>query len=90
MCRRKCELAEGLVVEEGTLVWVSMLGLHKDAKYFPDPEKFDPERFNEEQKSKRPSFVYLPFGEGPRSCIGKLRLLNVCLKRKVIQVFSYK
>lgn len=50
---------------------VPVLGLHKDPEYFPDPEKFDPERFNEETKSRRPNYVYLPFGDGPRVCIGK-------------------
>jgi cytochrome P450 family 6 len=59
-----------LVVEKGVQVVVPVLGLHKDPEYFPDPEKFDPERFSEETKSRRPNYVYLPFGEGPRICIG--------------------
>jgi hypothetical protein len=61
-------------MEKGTQVLVSVLGLHHDPKYFPDPERFDPERFNEEEKKKRPHFSYLPFGEGPRICIGKCQL----------------
>jgi len=60
-----------LVLEKGTPIYISMLGLHYDPEYFPDPEKFDPERFTEENKRNRPSCIYLPFGDGPRTCIGK-------------------
>ena len=60
-----------LVIDKGTQIALSIYGLHHDPKYFPDPEKFDPERFNEEEVSKRPHFCYLPFGEGPRLCIGE-------------------
>jgi len=60
-----------VVVEKNTPVYISMLGVHYDPEYFPDPDKFDPERFNEENKRNIPSCVYFPFGEGPRACIGK-------------------
>jgi cytochrome P450 len=48
------------------------MGLHYDPKYYPDPQRFDPERFNDAEKKKRSQYVYLPFGEGPRICIGEL------------------
>ncbi|XP_060525154.1 probable cytochrome P450 6a13 [Cylas formicarius] len=57
-------------IEKGTLVNIPIVGVHMDEEYYPEPEKFDPERFSEENKSKRPNFTYLPFGEGPRMCIG--------------------
>ncbi|KYM81489.1 Cytochrome P450 6k1 [Atta colombica] len=77
-----------LVIEKDTPVYISMLGLHYDPEYFPNPNKFDPERFNEENKRNRPSCVYFPFGEGPHSCIGnrfgllqtKLTLLKILSK----------
>lgn len=59
-----------LVLPKGTHVNISVLGMHHDPDYYPDPEKFDPERFSEENKRDRPQFTYLPFGDGPRICIG--------------------
>jgi cytochrome P450 len=59
------------VVEKGTQILIPVMALQNDPKYYPDPEKFDPERFNEEEKKKRPPCTYLPFGEGPRICIGR-------------------
>ncbi|XP_069672222.1 probable cytochrome P450 6a14 [Periplaneta americana] len=59
-----------IVLNKGDLTVIPVLGLHHDPKYYPNPEKFDPERFSEEEKAKRHHYVYLPFGEGPRICIG--------------------
>ncbi|XP_077285309.1 putative cytochrome P450 6a14 [Arctopsyche grandis] len=59
-----------LVLEKGTNIAIPVIALHYDPKYFPDPDKFDPERFTAEAKRERHPMVYLPFGEGPRNCIG--------------------
>jgi cytochrome P450 family 6 len=59
------------VLEKGVPVYISMLGMHYDPEYFPNPEKFDPNRFSEENKSNILPCSYFPFGEGPRICIGK-------------------
>lgn len=58
-------------IEKGTTINISVFGLQMDERYFPDPDKFDPDRFTEEQKSARHHYTYLPFGEGPRVCIGQ-------------------
>ncbi|XP_044261646.1 cytochrome P450 6A1-like [Tribolium madens] len=58
------------VIEKGTPILISAVGIHMDPEYYPDPEKFDPERFSEENKKLRHPSVYLPFGDGPRNCIG--------------------
>lgn len=42
-----------------------------DSKYYPDPEKFEPERFNEEEQRNRHKGTFLGFGEGPRVCLGQ-------------------
>ncbi len=45
--------------------------VQRDARWFPDPEKFDPERWTPEAREARPKFSYFPFGGGARVCIGE-------------------
>lgn len=63
---------KNIKIEAGTTVFISILGLHRDPEYFVNPNSFDPERFSDENKSRIRSYTYLPFGEGPRICIGML------------------
>jgi cytochrome P450 family 6 len=66
-----------IVLEKGIAVVIPIMGMLCDPQYFPDPEEFDPERFSEEAKSRRHRYTYLPFGEGPRICIGKHIFSNI-------------
>lgn len=59
-----------IVIEQGTQVVIPTYGIHRDPKYYPDPEKFDPERFSDENKGTIKPFTFFPFGLGPRNCIG--------------------
>jgi len=54
-----------------TTVLISQFITHRDARYFPDPLRFDPERFSAEGKARRGKFSYFPFGAGARQCIGE-------------------
>lgn len=59
-----------LTIPKGTLIMISSSALHNDERFFANPSKFDPERFNEENIKDRHPFAYIPFSEGPRICIG--------------------
>jgi cytochrome P450 len=54
-----------------TTVLMSQFVMHRDARFFPDPLRFDPERFTTEAKARRTRFSYFPFGAGFRQCIGE-------------------
>ena len=60
----------GVRVRAGANVTISPYVTHRSAKLWPDPERFDPERFTAEAVAARHRYAYLPFGGGPRICIG--------------------
>jgi cytochrome P450 len=60
----------GFKVKPGLQVLISPWILHRHRRLWDDPERFDPSRFAKEASEKRPRFAYLPFGGGPRVCIG--------------------
>lgn len=62
-----------VIIEEGTSIFMSTLGLQHDEKYYDEPKKFKPERYSDSQKTIK-NFEEMPnlvFGDGPRNCIGK-------------------
>jgi cytochrome P450 len=61
----------GYKVPAGTTIAVCPYALHRNRAYWEEPEKFDPDRFLPERSNSRSRFAYLPFGDGPRICIGK-------------------
>lgn len=60
-----------IILDKGCKVTVAIAALHHDPKYYPDPFTFNPDRFSEENMQNRPGYTYMPFGEGPRGCIGE-------------------
>lgn len=57
-------------IKPGDVIWLPVYALQTDNKYYPDAMRFDPERFNEENKSQQVGGTYAPYGIGPRDCIG--------------------
>lgn len=78
-----------LVLDKGFCVVIPVIDIHKNPKYFPNPDVFDPDRFSPERKSEIIPYSFMPFGHGPRYCIGMLEfsiifgvyiLHTVCIK----------
>ncbi|KAK9752573.1 Cytochrome P450 [Popillia japonica] len=57
-------------LKPGDVVFVPIVGIHRDPKYYPNPDTFDPERFSSDNKGNIKPYTYMPFGLGPRNCIG--------------------
>lgn len=64
------DLAEGYLIEKNSEVQIFIYGIHRNPKYWDNPEAFDPERFTEQAIAQRHKYAYMPFGAGPRICIG--------------------
>ena len=61
----------GFRISPGSIMIAPQVVVHRDARFWPEPDKFDPLRFAEEGKGSRPRFAYYPFGAGSRQCIGE-------------------
>jgi cytochrome P450 len=59
------------IVPPNSILVVSPFVMHRDPRYWKDPEQFDPDRFAPDAKKNRPRFAYFPFGGGPRVCLGE-------------------
>ena len=83
----------GIHIPSGTEIVIPIYALHHDPDAWRDPEKFDPERFRGPAKEARHAFQFLPFGAGPRNCIGmrfalmeiKIALVRILTKYKFVQ-----
>lgn len=58
------------VIEKGCAIMIPVYGIHHDESIYPEPENFDPTRFDADKVEERHPFAFLPFGDGPRACPG--------------------
>jgi len=91
-CTQDCNI-NGIPIPEGMEIIIPFYALHHDPDAWEDPEKFDPERFRGPTKDTRHPYQFLPFGAGPRSCIGmrfalmeiKIALVKILMKYKLVR-----
>jgi cytochrome P450 len=71
MARQTDRLPSGVDLPAGAKLYLCPWAIHRSARYFDDPLRFDPLRFTDENRKARPKYAYFPFGGGPRICIGQ-------------------
>uniref|UniRef100_A0A2K6RC60 Cytochrome P450 3A7-like n=1 Tax=Rhinopithecus roxellana TaxID=61622 RepID=A0A2K6RC60_RHIRO len=91
VCKKDVEI-NGIFIPKGVVVMIPSYVLHHDPKHWTEPEKFLPERFSKKNKDNIDPYIYTPFGNGPRNCIGmRFALMNMKLALiRVLQNFSFK
>jgi len=85
-------LDDGRIVPKGAGLGIAILYLHRNPDYYPDPLKFDPDRWTPEEIAKRHPYSYLPFSQGTRVCIGvtfAYRLLKI-ISASLIRAYKFK
>ncbi|ETN65040.1 cytochrome P450 [Anopheles darlingi] len=78
---------DGVPVPKGMEFVILIYALHNDPEFYPEPERFDPERFSEEAQAARPPYSYIPFSVGARNCIGQ-RYAMLEIKTALVKVLA--
>nr|WDY85989.1 cytochrome P450 4BR18 [Pagiophloeus tsushimanus] len=81
-------IVDGITIPKNTTVAVFLYGMSHDPAVFPEPEKFDPDRFLPEKSGARHNYAYIPFSAGPRNCIGQryaMYSLKTCIAKFLLQ-----
>ncbi|XP_041981026.1 cytochrome P450 6k1-like [Aricia agestis] len=76
---------DNLTIPAGMPIYVNGVGMQVDPQYYDDPYTFDPERFSAENEKNIPAYTFMPFGDGPRACIGR-RFAIVALKHAMAAI----
>nr|XP_034840837.1 cytochrome P450 3A19-like [Maniola hyperantus] len=71
VCLKEYKLNDHVTIEKGNPVFVNVLAIHYNEKYYPEPMEWRPERFSSYSETDNFDYTFIPFGEGPRICIGK-------------------
>lgn len=78
-----------VTIEKGTSILIPSYSLHRNEKYYPDPLKFDPSRFESKNRNGKTAIdmPFYPFGDGPRNCIG-MRLARMSLRVGLVSILQ--
>ncbi|XP_078273752.1 cytochrome P450 3A30-like [Rhinoraja longicauda] len=87
VCKKDVKL-NGMTIPKDTVVVIPAYVLHRDPKHWPEPEEFRPERFSKEARESVNPAVYLPFGIGPRNCIG-MRFAQLMIKMAIVSLLQH-
>ncbi|XP_031418412.1 cytochrome P450 3A30-like isoform X3 [Clupea harengus] len=86
VCKKTVEIS-GVIYPKGIVVTVPTYALHRDPELWTEPENFKPERFNKENKETINPYSYMPFGMGPRNCIG-MRFALISIKLAIVELLQ--
>lgn len=79
---------KGLLLKKGEDITFSTHCMHRNPRYWPEPDKFDPERFAPENKDSIVPYSFIPFGAGPRNCVG-MKLALVEVKMAIVRLLQH-
>ncbi|KAI5091214.1 cytochrome P450, family 3, subfamily A, polypeptide 65, partial [Silurus meridionalis] len=86
VCKKTVRI-NSLTIPKNTVIVIPTYTLHRDPEYWTDPDTFNPERFTQENKENIEQYAYMPFGLGPRNCIG-MRFALVIIKLAVVEILQ--
>ncbi|XP_063053657.1 cytochrome P450 3A30-like [Engraulis encrasicolus] len=86
VCKKTVDI-NGVLIPKDMVVMVPIYALHRDPEIWPEPEVFKPERFSKENKDNIDPYTFMPFGLGPRNCIG-MRFALVSMKLGIVQLLQ--
>ncbi|OPJ87338.1 cytochrome P450 3A12 [Patagioenas fasciata monilis] len=91
VCKETVEI-NGVTIPKGMTIVIPVYVMHRDPAYWMEPEEFRPERFSKDNRESMDPYIFLPFGAGPRNCIGmRFALLTVKVAVVVLlQNFSFR
>ena len=81
----------GISLDKGVLIEIPTMAVHHNPDYYPEPERFNPDRFMPENKHLLVPYTFIPFAQGPRNCIGMrfaYQEVKLCLA-KIVQRYHF-